>query len=318
MKYNFRNQASTASQCKVSIFSYTLPQSWVLVAKKTPLATLVLLLGLGAGCWVNTEANAQSARFPNAPKIAQAENARVDLSIVRQPDETYETLLSRAEAAAQVAVQENFDRDINLADVSVMVVAQNQGAIAPVLSIDVSRTQWFSNPDIHRWIKYFATARLLLGFEGVATTAADQAGTSTPDPVEQSESGASDTEGINNMPPETETATPVNTPNQPTGNTFTQPGTDNGVTPRQNPASSTDFLNPQPPAATPLVPAGNIQSPTLPNTVSPGFPSGSTPASVPQTPSGGAPTSGTTTNNPLAPTMPNSNGSGATQLNTTQ
>lgn len=301
MNCNFRNQASIATQYKPSILSYTLNQSWEWVAKKTPLATLVVLLGLGGGFWLTTEVN--------APKVAQADTTSIDLSIVRQPDETYETLLNRAEAAARTAVQENFEQDMNLTDVSIMVVAQNQGSIAPVLSLEVSRTQWFSNPDANRLVTYFTTARSLLGFENVATTTAGQAGTSTPD-MEQSETGTSDTQGINNTPPEPETATPVNTPEP--NNTFTQPGTVTPVTPSQTPASSTDFLNPQPPAAAPIVPS-NIQSPSLPNTGSP-VPSGTTPAAAPQSPLG-APTSGTT-NNPLTPTTPNTTVPGATQLNT--
>lgn len=303
MNCNSRNQALLVTQCKASILSYTLNQSWKWIAKKTPIATLVVLLGLGGGFWLTTEAN--------APKVAQAETTSIDLSIVRQPDETYETLLDRAEAAARTAVQDNFEQDMNLTDVSIMVVAQNQGSIAPVLSLEVSRTQWFSNPDVNRWVTYFTTARSLLGFEDVATTTAEQPGTSTSD-MEESDAGSSDTQGINNTSPEAEIDTPVNTL-EPTDSTLTQPGTVTPVTPSQTPASSTD-LNPQPPAA-PIDPPANIQSPSLPNTSSP-TPSGSTLA-TPQTPSVGVPNSGTT-NNSLTPTTPNITVPEATQLDTPQ
>jgi len=59
------------------------------------------------------------------PQIAQAHTKRVDLP-ERQPNETYETLLLRAEAAAREAAQASFDQDIRATDVSVMIVAQNQ------------------------------------------------------------------------------------------------------------------------------------------------------------------------------------------------
>jgi len=39
------------------------------------------------------------------PQIAQAHTKRVDLSLERQPNETYETLLLRAEVAAREAAQ---------------------------------------------------------------------------------------------------------------------------------------------------------------------------------------------------------------------
>lgn len=284
MRCNFRNQASTATQCKVGILTYTVTHSWESVAKKTPMAILVLLLGLGGGFWLTTEAN--------TPKVAQAETPSIDLSIVRQPDETYETLLSRSEAAARAAVQKNFDQDINLKDVSVMVVAQNQGAIAPVLSMEVSRDQWLSNPDVQRWVIYFTTARSLLGFEGVTTTTAGS-GTATPNTLEQSETASPNTEAISDTP-DAGTATPVSTPKS-TGTTFTQPGTATTVMPSQTPNSSPDFLNRQPPAVAPI-PVDNMQNP-IPNSVN-SVPSSLTPANDSLTPSGGSPTSGTIINNP--------------------
>lgn len=279
----FCNQASTATQSKVSIWSYTPNQSWEWVAKKTPMATLVVLLGFGGG-WVTTEVI--------APQIALADTERVEISLERQPNETYQTMLSRAEAATLSAVQQSFNQDIMLTDVSVMIIGQNQGAIAPVLSMDVSRDQWLSNPDIQRWVTYFTTARSLLGFEGVATTTAGSS-TPTPNTLEQSETTSPNTEAISDTPA-AGTATPVSTPKS-TGTTFTQPGTATTVTPSQTPNSSPDFLNRQPPAIAPI-PVDNIQNP-IPNSVN-SVPSGLTPANDLQTPSGGSPTSGTTIDNP--------------------
>ena len=278
----FRSQASTATQCKISILSYNLNQSWEWVAQKTPIATLVVLLGLGGG-WVTTEVL--------APQIAQADTKRVEISLERQPNETYQTMLSRAEAAAVIAVQQSFNQDILPTNVSVMIIGQNQGAIAPVLSMDVSREQWLSNPNVQRWVTYFTTTRSLLGFEGVATTTAGS-DTATPNTQEQSETASPNTEVIRNTPV-AGTTTPVSTPKS-TGTTFIQPGTATTVTPSQTPNSNPDFLNRQQPDVAPIVPVGNIQNP-IPNSVN-SVPSGLTPANDLQAPSGGSSTSGTTNN----------------------
>lgn len=272
----FRNQASTATQCKASILSYTLNQSWEWVAQKTPTATLLVLLGLGGG-WI-TEVI--------VPQIALADTERLEISLERQPNETYQTMLSRAEAAAAIAVQQSFNQDILPTNVSVMIIGQNQGAIAPVLSMDVNREQWLSNPDIQRWVTYFTAARSLLGFEGVATTTAGS-GTATPNTQEQSEIASPNPEALSDTPA-AGTATPVSTPNS-TGATFTQPGTATTDTPSQTPNSS-PVLNRQPPAVAPI-PVDNIQNPIPPNSVN-SVPSGLTPANDSQTPSGGLPTRG--------------------------
>lgn len=272
----FRNQVSTATQFKVSILSYTLNQSWEWIAEKTPMASLVVLLGLGGG-WVTTAVI--------APQIALADTERVEISLERQPNETYQAMLNRAEVAALSAVQQSFDQDILLTNVSVMIIGQNRGAIAPVLSMDVSRNQWLRNPDVQHWVRYFTTARSLLGFEGVATTTAGS-GTATPSTLEQSETASPNTEAISDTPA-AGTATPVSTPKS-TGTTFIQPGTATTVTPSQTPDSSTDFLNRQQPDAL-IVPVGNIQNP-IPNSVN-SVPSRLTPANDSQTPSGGSPTS---------------------------
>ncbi|BAY12675.1 hypothetical protein [Calothrix sp. NIES-2098] len=100
-----------------------------------------------------------------APQIVRAYTARVDLAIDRLPEENYETLLRRAEAAARAAAQRSFDQDILVTDVSVIVSVQSLGAIAPVLALDVTRPQWRTRPDPQRWATYFKTARALLFFE---------------------------------------------------------------------------------------------------------------------------------------------------------
>lgn len=99
------------------------------------------------------------------PQVVRAYTARVDLAIDRLPDENYETVLRRAEAAARASAQRSFDQDILVTDVSIIVSVQNYGAIAPVLTLEVSRPQWRSRPDAQNWATYFKTSRSLLFLE---------------------------------------------------------------------------------------------------------------------------------------------------------
>lgn len=152
----------------------TLIQFMPLISNKIRRASTVVLLVAGVPLWLVTEAI--------APQIVQAYTARVDLSIDRLPSENYETLLRRAEAAARAAAQRSFDQDILVTDVSIVVSAQNYGAIAPVLELEVTRPQWRTRPDPQRWANYFRNARSLLFFGQNFTTPtnAQPATTNTP------------------------------------------------------------------------------------------------------------------------------------------
>lgn len=132
------------------------------IARKIRIVQAGVLLLFTVPLWLATTAI--------APQIVRAETARVDLAIDRLPDENYETILRRAEAAARAAAQRSFDQDILVTDVSIIVSAQNYGAIAPVLALEVTRPQWRSRPDPQRWVTYFKTARSLLFLEPTPAT----------------------------------------------------------------------------------------------------------------------------------------------------
>lgn len=103
-----------------------------------------------------------------------AYTARADLIIDRLPEETYETILRRAEAIARAAAQRSFDQDILITDVSVIVSGQNYGAIAPILELRVSREQWRNRPDAAIWATYFKSANSLLLFNRQLTQPAEK------------------------------------------------------------------------------------------------------------------------------------------------
>lgn len=220
MRCSFRNQSSTA-KCN-SIASNSLTKSWVWVVQKTETATLLMLLGLGGG-WMAMEGI--------APQVAQADSQRVEISLDRQQNETYQDLVSRAETTASTIIQRSFDQDILMKKVSVMIMGQNHGAIAPVLFLAVNRDQWSREPNVQRWVTYFRSARSLLGFDNVTTTT-DQPTPSTPDTSEQPQTPAASEPTNTNRTPANSGATPVNT-QKPT--TATTSG--------QTPSTAPDALN---------------------------------------------------------------------------
>lgn len=202
MRCSFRNQSSTATKCN-SIASNTLTGFSIWVAQKAETATLLMLLGFGGG-WISVEAI--------APQVAQADSQRVEISLDRQQNETYQDLVSRAETTASTIIQRSFDQDILMKKVSVMIMGQNHGEIAPVLFLAVNRDQWSSEPSVQRWVTYFRSARSLLGFDNVTTTT-NQPTTSTPDTSEQPRTPAnSGATPVNTQKPTTTTTTPGQTP----------------------------------------------------------------------------------------------------------
>jgi hypothetical protein len=123
--------------------------------------TIALLIALGGGF---------AAEQTIAPIAAHAYTARVDINLTVQPSETYTVLVRRAESVARAAAQRSFDRDILISQVAVVITAQNQGTVAPVLTLRTSRNQWRSRPDPRQWSIYFQSTKRLLGMDSAPTT----------------------------------------------------------------------------------------------------------------------------------------------------
>jgi|GEM_PF-2429262 len=234
--------------------------------------SLVALLGWGGASWL-----VQSAI---APQAAQAYTAEVEVSISSQ-GESYDTVVRRAEAIARAAAQRSFDRDILTTNVAVMVMAENEGFIAPVVLLRVSRPAWKSSPDPQRWATYFPATKSLLGFTDTVNP------TVQPVPVAPQ------------IPPPAIPPVPQ------------QPQTAPGAIPQPNPQNQVPGATPPPNTANPATPQN--QTPP-PNTANPATPQNQTPA--PNTANPAAPENqtpppaGTGSNpgqNPLTPTVPQSN-----------
>lgn len=123
-----------------------------------------------------------------APTVVQAEIMRVAIPIVREDDETYQNLLTRAENIARAATQRSFDQSILTTSVIVTVLGQNNGAVVPILKVEVNRQNWQAFPDPQRWAKYYTNANLLLGIDdSPSPTPTIQPPDPTTTPAEQPE-----------------------------------------------------------------------------------------------------------------------------------
>ena len=113
---------------------------------------LAVLIGLGSA----------TAPALVAPPVAQAYTSRVNLYVVREQGESFDTLVRRSEIIARAAVQRSFDADVLMTDVIVTVIGDNQGVAVPILTVPVSRGEWRLRPDVTQWANYFEAARYLV------------------------------------------------------------------------------------------------------------------------------------------------------------
>jgi hypothetical protein len=100
------------------------------------------------------------------PQMVHAETTRMLIPLNREPGETYDTLIRRAEATARVLTQRSFNNNLAVTDVSITITAEREGLVAPLLRLATTREQWNSRPEPQYWTTYFKATRALLGLDG--------------------------------------------------------------------------------------------------------------------------------------------------------
>ena len=201
-----------------------------------------------------------------APQVAQAYTARVNVSLKRKVGESYQNMVRRAEAEAKAATQSSFNKDRFVTDVNVTVMAENQGFIAPIVSMKVSRQAWKNRPDPKRWATYLPHVQSLLGVTTVTAPrpTATPTGAQTPLPVfppgtntQRFPPGFPQNPNPGNLPPvpQQQTTTPNGQPT-PGGATPNQaPTTPGGATTNQAPTTPGGTTTNQAPTTSPRVPS---------------------------------------------------------------
>ena len=92
----------------------------------------------------------------------------VNLPITVQQGESYEALLTRASQLAEKTIISRFNQQQGINKIDLLITAEKSGAIAPLLSVKVSRQDWFGHPNIQRWANVFPFGKALLGFSSPA------------------------------------------------------------------------------------------------------------------------------------------------------
>lgn len=116
-------------------------------------------------------------------------------AIDRQPNERYEQLVQRVLSYAAELVTEQFN-DPSRDYVQFTVIARNGSLSAPIIRVDVFRSEWASAPAIQQWARYFGESYVLLGFEGTPPPSPTRS-----EPVRFSNDEVQEPSPIENTPP---------------------------------------------------------------------------------------------------------------------
>ena len=157
-------------------------------------------LSLGCG-WLSLD-------LINSP-VAIAQISQIPLTLSREPDETYPNFVQRATTLVTTRLKNDFSKNSSLNEVRIVVIGQNNGNIAPVLSVNMSRRQWLNNPNPQPLINYFSDSEFLLGFDAPVAP--------TPQTAIAAPTNPSNTPPVNNPPPSADSLppdseTPTNAP----------------------------------------------------------------------------------------------------------
>ena len=78
--------------------------------------------------------------------------------------DSYRQLEQQAEIAVQRLIGQTLNQSPTLTELSVIVLAERSGQVVPLLSVQVSRSDWQNYPNVNQWATYFRESVELLGF----------------------------------------------------------------------------------------------------------------------------------------------------------
>ena len=116
------------------------------------------------------------------PEVALTRPVDVNVSIRRQGNETYSQFIERANSLAKNTIEQRFKTDRELDALNVVVVGENNGAIAPLLAVKVNRDNWQANPNVQKWSNEFPFSQSLLGLESPPPLTTPSAAAAPPPP----------------------------------------------------------------------------------------------------------------------------------------
>ena len=96
--------------------------------------------------------------------IALAETKESYLTLDSDGSQSFASLVQQAEDLAKESIAREFQENPALTEVTIIITADRSRQRVPVLRSRVSRRDWQKDARIEQWTRYFADAKLLLGF----------------------------------------------------------------------------------------------------------------------------------------------------------
>ncbi|NJL65707.1 MAG: hypothetical protein HC894_00400 [Microcoleus sp. SM1_3_4] len=95
---------------------------------------------------------------------ALAETKERYLTLDVDSSQSFTNLVQQAEDLAKESIAREFQENPKLTEITIIITADRARQLVPVLRSRVSRRNWQQNSSIEQWTRYFADAKLLLGF----------------------------------------------------------------------------------------------------------------------------------------------------------
>ncbi|MEO9124132.1 MAG: hypothetical protein ABI262_05445 [Microcoleus sp.] len=102
--------------------------------------------------------------FAASISVSFAETKESYLTLDSDDSQFFASLVQQAEDLAALSIASQFQENPKLTEVTVIITATRSRQLVPVLRSRVSRSQWQKDARIEQWTRYFADAKLLLGF----------------------------------------------------------------------------------------------------------------------------------------------------------
>ncbi|MFM7576784.1 MAG: hypothetical protein ACKO5Q_07590, partial [Microcystaceae cyanobacterium] len=100
------------------------------------------------------------------PSLVWSQVTQIPLTLYRQPNEEFNAFVQRARVLTTETLKQRFERDQDLNQLRVVVMGVNNGDVALLLAVTMSREQWRSAGNASPYISYFPDSQALLNFQG--------------------------------------------------------------------------------------------------------------------------------------------------------
>ncbi len=93
-----------------------------------------------------------------------AQTKEINLTINTEGNEKFSNLINRGEKIANSQINQTFAKFPNMKEISLQILGEKEGKIAPIILVKVSKLQWQKQPQIGNYVKYIPESEILLGF----------------------------------------------------------------------------------------------------------------------------------------------------------